>query len=159
MANILWIDNDRTMLLPFVARLESVGHTVIRAFSIPDAEYHLNHPEERLGEKELWGLIIIDIMMSVRRDEALGGRYSADATKNGKRTGVIFFANNKDRIAQLKTVTAFLTMSKDPEVVNNLLSLGVPQDNIMYKMNVADTRDFLVWVEELLAQGRGEGNG
>ncbi len=153
MACILWIDNDRTFLMPFVSRLEHAGHTVIRAHTISGGEFHLNHQEETLGADGMWDLVLIDIMMAMQ-DKALGDRYSAEATHNGRRTGVVFYEINRERIASLGAVVAFLTMREDEDLKGELSVLGIPAENVRHKMDVSDTRDFQEWIEGLIQEKR-----
>lgn len=153
MANILWMDNDRTFLMPFVLRLEAANHNVVRVESVFEAEYLLTHPNESLGTSSSWDLVLIDIMMNVRRRDVKDQRYSREATEKGHRTGVVFFEYNKDIIHQQKAKVAALSMRNDQKVRDELVALGFPSGNIMHKMKVSDTRDFEAWVKKMLDQG------
>ncbi len=150
MANILWMDNDRTYLLPFISRLEGAGHTVIRAYTVAEAEWCLARPEEKLPEHTSWNLILIDLMMPIRQEKALGDRYSAEITKKGRCTGVVFYKYNEQRIDELGAIAAFLTMREDEELDEEVEALGLPPENFRHKMAVADTKDFLAWINTLL---------
>ncbi len=150
MANILWMDGDRTFISPFINRLELQGHTVKQAFTIREAEDLLADPKEALGAEGSWDLVLMDVMMSVKPDGNEDRRYSKEKTKAGQRTGVIFYESNRKRIAELGAVAAFLTMRNDREFKDELVDLGVPTDVIMHKMHLADTRDFARWVAALL---------
>jgi CheY-like chemotaxis protein len=151
MANILWMDNDRTFLMPFISRLEGAGHKVVQAFTIQEAEQYLSFPHNKLGQGNTWHFVLIDIMMPIKQDQTVSSRYSAEITDKGKRAGVVFFSYNRNRIIELNAVPAFLSMRKDSNVQKDLIALGVPPANIKYKMDVSDTRDFLNWVDTLLA--------
>ena len=150
MSNILWMDNDRTYLMPFITRLQFAGHSVVQAYTIGEAEHYLKDPKEKLTAGNLWDLIIIDIMMSVKGAGISDERYSAEITGKGRRAGLVFFTNNREAIANSGAAVAFLTMRDDEEVKTEAAALGVPAENLMYKMDVADTREFLQWVEKVL---------
>ncbi len=152
MANILWLDNDRTFLMPFVSRLEFAGHTVIQTYTVFEAERYLMCPDEGLGADRSWDLVIIDVMMPVKPDGSKNQRYGKEETANGHRTGVVFYEYNGELILGQGAIAAALTMRDDPKIRAELAAVGLPAENFMHKMAVADTRDFLAWVEELLAQ-------
>jgi CheY-like chemotaxis protein len=154
MANILWMDNDRTFTMPFAMRLELAGHTVVRAHTVQEAEQNLKLPKDGV-----WNLILIDIMMNAKQDETLGNRYSEEITRSGRRTGIVFYELNKAEIIRIGSAVGILSMRNDQEIMNKLESLEIPKNNIKHKMELADARDFGEWVDKLLARGGTNGNG
>jgi len=155
MANILWIDNDRVFLNPFVSRLKRANHTPVHVRTVQEGEEYLNSPEKALGPAGGWHLVLIDVMMSVPPTAETCEAYSAEATRQGRRAGVVFYERNRARIAELGAVAAFPTMRGDDDIRQELIDLGVPHANIVYKMDLPDTREFLAWVEGLLAVRKG----
>ena len=143
MANILWIDNDRIFLTPFVERLKKAGYKPVRAYTVSDAE-------RLLKENDKWDLVIIDPMMNISEEEEKD--YPPSRTDGGLKVGVIFYERNRQRIQEIGAKAVVLTMRYDDEIIREFEGLGIPVEMIKYKMDVSDTADFLEWVKKMLGE-------
>ena len=147
MAKILWMDNDRVFLWPHVVRLEDAGHNVTRAYSVSEAEDFLRKEKD-------WDLVIIDPMMNVSEEEEED--YPPSETDNGLKAGLVFYRRMRDLIKEMGAHPLVFTMRDDADIYECFQALELDGKNIMYKMDVSDTADFLGWVDSFIERKEGE---
>ena len=76
--NILWIDNDREYIEPYVEDIRDFGHSVKRLYSPEAGLDHLIDNHSR------YDLILIDVMMP-----SADPRFMEPEAQEGKRSGII----------------------------------------------------------------------
>lgn len=141
MAKILWMDNDRAYLWPHVVRLEAEGYTVVRTYSVSEAE-------RLLKKNGSWDLVIIDPMMNISEEEEKA--YPPSETDGGLKAGEVFYRRMKSCIEEIGAKVVVFTMRDDQEIIDDFTELGISMDKIKYKMDASDTALFIAWIEEIL---------
>jgi hypothetical protein len=137
------MDNDKIGLGPHVDRLTIAGYQVVRAYTVSEAE-------RLLRDNESWDLVIIDPMMDVKEEEE--ANYPPSSTDNGLKAGLVFFERNRERIAAVGAQAIVFTMRGDQEIISNFVASGVRRKAIRNKMDAADGRDFLLWIEDVIGE-------
>jgi hypothetical protein len=141
MTKILWLDNDRTFLLPFVALLHNELFDVIRVYNVLEAE-------KLLQDGTKWKLIIIDCMLSIGEDEEL--KYPPSVTDSGHVAGLIFFKRNKEFIRKIEAEACVFSIREDKTIINRFIEEGLKKENYLSKVDGADAIVFLKWVKNIL---------
>lgn len=103
---ILFVDDERRHISSYVSELEELGYRVVCENSVDQALQFLNNNRSNLK------LIILDIMMPPGRS------FKKMDTDEGRRTGVYFFEQVKERAPELPVIV--LTNVSDDDVLDRL---------------------------------------
>ncbi len=143
---ILWLDNDKVFLMPFILRLKAEGYTVKQALLLTEGLREL--------EKNDYDLLILDIMLPVQEQEE--NLFPPNDTNSGLESGLLFYKKYKG-LAENKGIPIFVfTIREDAPIRNKCLDAGLPPRNYMTKIEGADTAIFLARVKELIEKNRSQ---
>jgi len=143
--HILWIDNDTHYLTPFREALEEFGFDVTTVETISEAANLLTTGN--------YDLVILDVMMpTTEQDEAAG--YGAELSDGGYKTGLIFYANNRDLLLRLRLPVMVMTVRIDRNIVEEFVSAGLPRDCMVTKYSVSDPEVLLEKINFMIARNK-----
>ena len=143
---ILWLDNDKVFLMPFILRLKAEGYTVRQTLLLTEGLSEL--------EKNDYDLLILDVMLPVQEQEET--LFPPDHTNSGLQSGLVFYKKYKG-LAEKKGIPIFVfTIREDVPIRNEFLGAGLPPENYMTKIEGADTAIFLARVEKLIEKNRSQ---
>ena len=126
---VLWLDNDRSYLMPFVEELEDQGFSVIVAETAIEAEGRL--------KGEAFDYVIVDVMVPTKTvDEEV--IYPKEETKRGYNTGVVFWRRVGKKIIEQGVGVLIMTQRLDQSIRDELTSAGVPGQNFARKFQLSD---------------------
>jgi len=131
---VLWLDNDRAYLLPFVEELEDQGFSVSVVETAAEAEERLN--------AEQFDYVIIDIMVPTKTEEE-EAIYTREATNRGYRTGVVFWRRVGKQLLEQNVGVLIFTVRLDRNIREELASEGLPRQNFATKYQLSDTAAFV----------------
>jgi CheY-like chemotaxis protein len=138
---ILWLDNDLAYLEPYVEALTDEGYQVTVVGTVGEAEFRL--------EKGHYDLLILDVMIPTKNDnEEIN--YSPELTKQGQKTGLVFYQRVKDVLEQAKTKVLVMTVRLDKEVLNEFRDSDLPRDRFATKFALREVEVFLKKVRDTL---------
>lgn len=110
---VLWVDDDRLFISPFVDDLEDHGVSVTRVFRIDEAY-------ETILESHLdFDAIIIDIMMRVRDG------FNVPKAAAGTRTGIVLLERVLGTNERLKSKLMVVTVVNEPDVLSFAEGFGI----------------------------------
>jgi CheY-like chemotaxis protein len=138
---ILWFDNDRAYLIPFVDALTDEGYQVEVAEDLTEAEQFLN--------KSRYDLVILDVMIPTK-SELEETRYRPEETDLGYKTGLIFYGKLKTELAKLGTRTMVMTVRLDKAIMDEFIKSGLPPAAYATKYEMSDPLLFLRKIHSVL---------
>lgn len=126
---VLWLDNDRAYLLPYVDELLDQGFEVNVVETAADAERELGGGG--------YGYAILDVMVPTKsaEEELI---YSPDATGLGYRTGVVLWSRLRQHFSMHKVAVLLLTVRLDGNIRADLEREGLPRENFATKYQLSD---------------------
>ncbi|HEV7671126.1 MAG TPA: TIR domain-containing protein [Thermoanaerobaculia bacterium] len=138
---ILWLDNDVTFIASFCQSLRSRGGHVDIAKSPLEADEHLS--------RQTYHLVIIDIMIPTtsKEEEEV---YTPIETQYGSLTGLVFFKRNQAILNRAGTKVIFLTVRASENVRHEIISLGVPADQYITKLDARRVEGFIDKIEDII---------
>ena len=126
---ILWIDNDRAFLLPFVEEIRDAGYEVDVAGNVSSGSELL-----RTGG---YALVILDVMIPTRSEDE-EREYSAEETDLGYRTGLVFYRRHREFLLQQRIPVLVLTVRLDSSIRKEFAAAGLPSDCFATKYALSD---------------------
>jgi Response regulator containing a CheY-like receiver domain and a GGDEF domain len=138
---ILWLDNDLTYIMPYVAVLRDEGYAVTAVTTPLEAEAAINNSQ--------FELLIVDAMIPTKT-ESEENLYNPAETDFGHKTGVVFYQRNQKRLTSAKTKVLVLTVRLDRDVANDFFQAGLPRDCFTTKLALRDVRTLSMKVESVL---------
>jgi len=137
---VLWLDNDKAYLMPFVEELQDQGFSVTVVETALEAETCL--------DAETYDYVIVDVMVPTKT-EAEETIYTREETKRGYNTGVVFWRRvGKKLLAQGIGVLIF-TQRLDQSIRDELTNAGVPTQNFARKFQLSDPAAFVERLKNL----------
>jgi hypothetical protein len=126
---VLWLDNDRAYLQPYVDELIDQDFIVVAVETALEAEQQL--------QSTSFDFVIIDVMVPTRSDEE-ESLFSPTETNCGYRTGAVFWHRNRDRFVQGRMGVLVLTLRLDEQIRDELAKDGLPRGNFATKYELSD---------------------
>jgi CheY-like chemotaxis protein len=139
--NILWLDDDRGYLKPYVEILEDYGYSVTTTANLLEAEELL-----KVGG---YDLLILDVMIPTR-SAAAEALYDPGETDTGYKTGLIFYKRTREILNDAQTRVLVTTVRLDDSIVDEFVQAGLPREYITTKMRLRRSPDFVTKVRALI---------
>jgi CheY-like chemotaxis protein len=136
---ILWLDNDEGSVASYAALLRTQGYDVTLRTGLVAAEDELNAGH--------YDLLILDVMIPTESPEE-EIKYPPKATNLGYEAGVTFFARNRARLQQERTVVFVFTVRSYLEEA--LRKVGILSENYERKDDVRTADAFLDRIASLI---------
>jgi len=140
---ILWLDNDSAYIKVYAKYLEEQPEpfTVTIASTITDAQ--------TLLASRVFDLLILDVMVPTTTEQEEQA-FPPDLTDHGLKTGLTFYATQKDTLDQAGTKVLVLTARIDEGIKQGFEAVGLGSDQLVEKPEVGDVDDFLSIVQRVL---------
>jgi DNA-binding response OmpR family regulator len=132
--SILWLDNDRGMIVPYVDALTERGHRVFVAGTLSEAEDALcgTSPD----------IVVIDVMIPTFSEEE-EQLYDPILTDVGFKSGKVFYERMRQRLDETRSRVLMLTAREDAEIMKELADVGLSDEQIATKSDLRRVSDFL----------------
>jgi CheY-like chemotaxis protein len=144
---VLWLDNDKAYLGPYVKAMRELGYKVELATSVPEAESLVQSSSEH---SKPYDLLILDVMIPTKT--ALEERmYPPDKTDHGFKAGLLFYERNKEKLKNAGTHVLVLTLRIDRDIYQEFVKAGLPEGCFATKFALRDVPVFTQWIKEAFA--------
>jgi len=140
---ILWVDNDKGYILPFVEALRRNDYEVVVVDNAWEAERRLT--------SETVDLVIIDVMIPLKSGEG-SQVYNPEQTKRGLKTGLLLFRRLREQGRAADGKVLVLSVRIDEKIRQEFLEAGLHPDHFVTKLEVRRVPDFLAKVAEMIIQ-------
>lgn len=143
MSRVAWVENDRSWIVPYIERLESVGHDIVVFTCASEAE--------RAIFAGHFDLVLLDVMLPLCAEDD-PEVYSPDRTRRGLDTGVLLCTRIVPHLRASRCGIMAITQRMDAEVVVLLTRAGLRDDEIATRLDLRDVDVFAERVLPLLAR-------
>ena len=149
MLTILWLDNDVAQTDPYVHELQRRGHAVQVVKRIAECEDLLNAAFN--GAR--YDMLILDVMIPTK-DAAEEERYDPVSTDRGNITGLAFWKQWRQRLAEMSTKVLVLTVRLDRTIKQQFLAAALPIESFATKLQLREVSDFVKRVEQIASNDK-----
>jgi CheY-like chemotaxis protein len=137
---ILWVEDDAVLALE--AALGDAGYIVDHAYFLSDAEECL--------KAHVYDLVVLDVLMAIEPEDAAIG-YTAMETAGGNEAGMVFVRRHAQDFKRRNTgVLVYSAIGDESDVTAKFVDLGVPADNVLYKVSQANVVYLLENIDKIL---------
>ena len=140
-AQILWLDNDKALVKPYLNILRVEGYSAENVTTITEAEECLN--------KNHYDLFILDVMIPTLNSEE-EKKFPPEKTQQGHRLGLCFYRYFKKKLDKEKTQVLVLTVRVDKIIHDEFIISGLPPDQFCTKYSLRHVEDFLKKVKSII---------
>lgn len=126
---VLWVDNDRAYLFPYIEELEEQGFSVTIAETALEAEECLRSSR--------FDYVIIDVMIPTKSDaeEAI---YTPAATNQGYQTGLVFWRRVRPLLQKQRSAVLVFTVRLDEKIREEFAKEGLAAASFATKYQLND---------------------
>jgi CheY-like chemotaxis protein len=126
---VLWVDNDRAYLFPYIEELEDQGFVVTVAETAYEAE--------RILAERRFDFVIIDVMIPTKSD-AEEEVYTPVQTNQGFQTGLVFWRRMKPLLHRHGSRVLVFTVRLDEKIRGEFAADGLSADSFATKFQLND---------------------
>jgi len=141
---ILWLEDNFYSIMSYVEVL-SLEYGVDGRRTITDARLAI--------EKNRYDLFIMDIMVPTKNEEEERS-FPPEITEKGRKTGLIFYRREKERLDRQGTKVLALTVSSDENLRREFLEAGLPEGSFATKYALREIPVFLAKIRDILEERR-----
>lgn len=139
--SILWLENEKNYVKPYIRRLEARGFDLEVAVTVTEAQQAL--------EERNFDLLILDVMVPTRSQEE-EEIFKPGDTELGAKTGLHFYKKLKSKLDGSGTKVLVWTARIDRETMNGFRESGLPADCYETKLSLRRVADFEAKICEML---------
>ncbi len=137
---VLWFDNDRAYLRPYVIAMEQAGIDVDIVGTITAAKGAI------AGRR--YDAVILDVMIPTKSPEE-DETYTNELTKNGILTGLVFYERELRKLAEGGMPVLVLSVLGDKSLREAFADRGVTPDRLRTKVALKDVESLVDAVKRL----------
>jgi len=137
---ILWLDNDPAQVRPYLETLNEEGYLAKVVSTVTKAE--------SLLRRERHDLFILDVMIPTENSDE-EKRFPPEKTENGRKLGLYFFLEYKEKLQRDNTQILVLTHRIDLDIRNEFIKAGLPPKQFCTKFELRDVEVFLKKINSL----------
>jgi len=138
---ILWLDNDRAQVNPYLETLNEEGYLAEVVTTVTEAESLLNSSR--------YDLFILDVMIPTKASDE-EKRFPPDRTEHGRKLGLYFFLEYKEKFEGDNTQILVLTQRIDLDIRDEFIKAGLPSEQFCTKFALRDVEVFLKKINGLI---------
>jgi len=140
---ILWLDDDPAQVKPHLETLKDEGYLAKVVSSITKAESLLN--------SDRYDFFILDVMIPTKNPDE-EKRFPPDKTAYGRKLGLYFFLEYKEKLQKDNTQILVLTQRIDLEIRDEFIKAGLQPEQFCTKFALRDVEVFLLKIKHLLGE-------